>query len=240
MKGLIRMAVVAMVGAGFWAAAAMAADPAPGKGAAGQNARSPEQRAQLAAGVIEHILKELNLPEDKAAQVKSILETGRQAMENWRKENQEQFKELRQKAQAARQSGDKDALKALREDMAKLEASRKAVWDNIRKQLADVLTPDQLAKVEQIVQGAVQQVRQRVERLFEVLAKLDLTDDQKAKIKAIREQAIKDIQAADTPQKKRETIRAAFEKISEVLTPEQRELLKKLRQEGPPSRPAAT
>ena len=54
-----------------------------------------------------------------------------------------------------------------------------------------------------------------------------LTDEQKAVLKAAREEAAK----ADTPEKKREIMKAAMEKVRESLSDEQKAAIRKMRKQ---------
>lgn len=57
---------------------------------------------------------------------------------------------------------------------------------------------------------------------MEMLSKLDLTEDQKAKVKAIMDASKADLEKAETPEAKRKVFQESMEKIKAVLTAEQK------------------
>lgn len=80
---------------------------------------------------------------------------------------------------------------------------------------------------------AKEQFAERHPRLA-AMGKLDLTDDQKAKIKEIMEQARKDAQAATDREAKQKIMQDARKKIHDtVLTDDQRKKLEELRKDRP-------
>jgi Spy/CpxP family protein refolding chaperone len=66
-------------------------------------------------------------------------------------------------------------------------------------------------------------------RFGEMLAKLGLSDAQKAEIKGIMKSARDQNQNVTDPEQRRTNFRAAFTKVEGVLTPAQRDKLKQLR-----------
>ena len=88
----------------------------------------------------------------------------------------------------------------------------------------------------------------RGDRLKEIVGKLDLTDDQKAKIKPIVEDAMKATKAVreDTTldkdakrEKLMEIFKSHVDQIVPILTADQQAKLKALREKARPSKPAA-
>ena len=182
---------------------------------------------------LDRMLRELNLTEDQQKQVRQIMDTQRQAVENWRKENQATLKDLQKQLEDARESGDKDKIKAARQGIEKVEQSRKALHENLIKQLKDALTPEQLEKAKKFLEQAREQFREEHPglRMLEGLKALDLTEEQKTQARDIFEQARKKADAATDPKEKEAAMKAAREKIeSEVLTEPQRRKVR--RQEG--------
>ena len=59
------------------------------------------------------------------AQVLQLLETHKQAVENFRSENQATFESLREQLHAAKEAGDEETVAALREQMKELTAKRR-------------------------------------------------------------------------------------------------------------------
>jgi Spy/CpxP family protein refolding chaperone len=180
---------------------------------------------------LERLLKDLNLTEDQQKQVRQIMDTQRQAMENWRKENQAALKDLQKQLEDAKESGDKDKIKTARQEIEKIEQSRKALHENLIKQLKDVLTPDQLEKARKFLEQGREQFREEhpALRMLEGLKALDLTEEQKTQARAILDQARKKTDAATDPKEKEAAMKAAREKIeSDVLTEPQRRKVRRL------------
>jgi Spy/CpxP family protein refolding chaperone len=181
---------------------------------------------------LERILKELNLTEDQQKQVQQIMGTQRQAVRNWRNENQAALKDLQKQLQDAKDSGDKDKIKAANQGIEKIKQSRKALYENVMKQLKDVLTPDQLEKARKFMQEAREQageVHRGPLRLIEGLKALDLTEDQKTQARAILDAARKKADAATDPTEKDLIMKVAREKIeTDVLTDAQRIQVRRL------------
>ena len=113
------------------------------------------------------------------------------------------------------------------------------VMGELREAVRGTLTDDQRKELEQKLPllgrgaGAVGGMRQAMQ-------KLDLTDEQKAKIEAVTKEGREKMQALiqehrDDPSAVRDKIRPLYEemqkKVEDVLTPEQKEKLKKLREE---------
>jgi len=173
----------------------------------------------------ERILKELNLSEDQQKQVQQIMSTQRQAQKNWRNENQAALKDLQKQLQDAKDSGDKDKIKAANQGIEKIEQSRKALHENVIKQLKDVLTPDQLEKARKFMQEGREQdgeVHPGM-RVLDRLKGLDLTEDQKTQARAIFDAARKKADALTDPTEKQLIMKVAREKIeTDVLTDAQR------------------
>lgn len=222
--------IVAMLAAGAILAGAVSLGFAQERGE-GRRLRATSGPEGEQARPLERILKELNLTEDQQKQVQQIMSTQRQAMENWRKENQAALKDLQKQLQDAKDSGDKDKIKADSLAIEKLDQSRKAVRENVMKQLKDVLTPDQLEKARKIMQEGRQQAREDHPglRMLEGLKALDLTDDQKTQARAIFDDARKKADAATDPKEKELILKVAREKIeTDVLTDAQRTKVRRL------------
>jgi Spy/CpxP family protein refolding chaperone len=103
-----------------------------------------------------------------------------------------------------------------------VEESRKKLHADIEA----VLTDEQLEKLQQLRDG-------KAKRPFEVL---DLTEEQKAAIKEIREKAKADAEAAETREARHEIMQAAHEEVLSVLTEEQIAKLEQLREKRPRGR----
>ncbi|MBI5722850.1 MAG: Spy/CpxP family protein refolding chaperone [Planctomycetes bacterium] len=181
--------------------------------------------------------KELGLTEDQIAKIKQIFETHKQAVENFMKENGEKMKALREKFQAAK--GDEEALKALKEEGKALMESHKALAEDLKKQLSEVLTAEQLEKFKAAFEkfrgeGGPGKGFGPGKGMGPMIGeKLGLTDEQKAKAKEIMEQARKDAKAAETPEAKKEIFEAAKKKFEDLLTDEQKKKLEEFKAAHP-------
>ncbi|MDP6546231.1 MAG: hypothetical protein QGH60_19805 [Phycisphaerae bacterium] len=195
--------------------------------------RKTRQRRPGAAK-LEKLLESFNLSEEELARVKQIFDTRRQADANWKKENSEDFKDIRDAMVQAKKDGDSAAMKAAHERMKKLMASRKDAAQEVFVQLSEVLSKEQLAKVRgsmspQRSGGGGHLLRGRV--LNAALAKLDLTDVQEAEIKKIQDalnaetkKARAAMKEAKTREEKAEIMKAlsqttkeAWDKIKKIL-----------------------
>jgi Spy/CpxP family protein refolding chaperone len=186
-----------------------------GEGRRPRPASGPDQDR---ARPLERILKELNLTADQQKQVQQIMDTQAQALRNWRKENLVRLADLHKEIQKARESGDAEKIKSALAEVEKIEQTRKALHENLMKQLKDVLKPDQFEKARKMMlEHPGLQILERLKK------ELNLTDDQKQKVQSIMEEARKQAEAANDPEQKNSIMAAAMEKIKkDVLTEEQR------------------
>ncbi|HAU36642.1 MAG TPA: hypothetical protein DCX07_02860 [Phycisphaerales bacterium] len=186
---------------------------------------------------LQNLIKELGLSDAQAPQVRQILETHRQAVENWRKEHGQAVKALGEQIEAALKAGDHEKAKTLREQLSKEMASRKELHENLLKQLSGVLNEDQMKKVRERFQERLQERRQGEDRprrpVLDALMAAGLTDEQKAQAKKIMDDAHAKAKEAQNPEEKARIIRDAIEKVrTEVLTEEQRKKLADAREQG--------
>lgn len=174
-------------------------------------------------------LQSLNLTPEKQAEVKTIMEAQRQAVETWRKENAPKLEELGKKAQEAMKTGKTDEAKAAREEIKKIMESRKALHEDLLKKLGGVLTPEQMEKVKAHFAEKAKEMGPRGP-MGNPLGGLNPTEEQKTKAKAIMDAAREAAEKAATPEEKHKIMRDALEKIrTEVLTEEQRKALEERR-----------
>lgn len=169
---------------------------------------------------IEKVIKDLKLEGDKEAQVKQILQTHKQAVENWQKENQPKMQELRKDMQAAREAKDQEKLKSLRADQQKLMESRTALQQDLFKQLGDVLDKEQMETVKAAMapRGPAAEFGP-----MRGLRNLDLTKEQQEQAKKIMDDARDAARKATEPAQRMKIMQDALEKVkTDVLTEEQR------------------
>ena len=157
---------------------------------------------------LEKLLESFNLSEEKLARIKQIFDTRRQADANWKKENAEDFKDIRDAMAQARKDGDSAAMRVAAERMKKLTASRKDASEELFVQLSEILNKEQLVKVKGLMSpqksgGDSYLLRGRL--LSAALEKLDLTAARKAEIKKIQDAANAEIQKARDAMKEAKT-----------------------------------
>lgn len=186
----------------------------------GRDKGRKKERAERAAKLRQRLHKDLGLTEDQAKQFRQIMQTQRQAVENWRKEHGEALKGLQKQMREAMKARDKEKAQSIREKMKKHFGGRKELQEGLMKRLGDVLTAEQMAKYKKSFgrrpggAGAREgSLRHPLTRILMLLRRANLTPEQKEKIKKTLDQAMKKI-------------------MHEVLTPEQRKKLGKLRQRG--------
>ena len=188
--------------------------------------RTKQHRSSVPAKVGE-LLESFNLSEKQLARVKQILDTSRQADANWRKENSEDFKDIRDAMSQAKKDSDSAAMKAASERMRKLFASRKGASDNVLIQLSEILGKDQLAKVKSVMspqRSGPNTYLFRPRILNASLEKLDLTDTRKTEIKKIHDavnaemdKARAAMKEAKTNEEKSEIMKGLKQAMTEAL-----------------------
>ena len=177
-----------------------------------------KERAERAAKLRQRLHKDLDLTEDQQKQFRQIMQTQRQAVENWRKEHGEALRDLHKQMREAMKAGEKEKGESIREKMKKLFEGRKELHEGLAKRLGDVLTEEQLAKFKKSFSRRGDRGREGPGRhpIIRGLARLRaarLTPEQHGKVRKILDEAMKKI-------------------TDDVLTAEQREKLKKLGQGG--------
>ena len=188
--------------------------------------RIRRERPRVRHKALAALIESFKLADDKARQVEQILGTHRQAMANWAKEHGPQIQELKARTVKAKQDGDPEAAKAAAAEMKKIVEARKAVHDGLLKQLGEVLSAEQLAKLRSLL--APPQLNPRLRIMMAAVKKLELTDEQSQHVKKIHKQMRADLQQANTHEAKEKVIAAAVEKIRKLLTEEQLKQLGKI------------
>jgi Spy/CpxP family protein refolding chaperone len=147
--------------------------------------------------------------------------------------NDDQVQKVRQIAKEAREKHAEE-FKEAQGDFGKIREIAKAMNDEIEKGAKDVLTPEQMKRLQQI------ELQQRGADAFtdeKVQEKLKLTDDQKEKVKTITEDARKEAKEIfANAGEDREGARKKFAalrketmgKVTEVLTDEQKKTWKEM------------
>lgn len=216
-------------------AAAMAADAPTSRPASRPGMGRMDPKA-----LMDRVMSELNLTADQQEKVRQIAETQRQALEAWMKEHGQELRDLQGKLQEALKDPKGDKAQGIREQLDKLQASRKPLHDELLKKLSEVLTSDQMAKAKEILtprpgmmpggpggpggEGPLAQIRA-----------LKLDDKQQAQVKEIADAAMAEAQKATDVGAKGKIWHDAFDKIRDtVLTDQQRKLLQEMRGKNDP------
>ncbi len=213
----VKLVLIAMVGVMLFGASAMAQENATDK----PTTQRREVRREFLNNLYERLVKELNLTADQQAQVKQIIETHKQAVENWQKENGAELKSLHEQMAKAREANDAEAVKALREKLDKIFKGRQELQESLNKQIKAVLTDEQKEKFENLSR-LFRRAVEGVQQIHAALRGLDLNDEQKEKIKKIIAETEEAAGKVETPKEKGELWQQALNTIkSDVLTEEQ-------------------
>ncbi|MCK4627082.1 MAG: Spy/CpxP family protein refolding chaperone, partial [Phycisphaerae bacterium] len=212
-----KLLLTVMVGVMLLGAVAGAEENAPGE----RKQRRMQNREEARKGRLERMVKNLDLTADQQTQVKQILDTHHQAIENWMKENGENLKSLREQFREARKEKDAEALKALRKKMADSMKGRRELHAALRKQIEAVLTDEQKAKAKKMM-GQRHRAVIGARMVRRALGQVGLSDEQKEKVKKIVADTQKSACKVETPKEKGELWQKAVKTIkSDVLTREQ-------------------
>lgn len=147
MKKCVQHSLAAAMALALAASIAVAQDAAePG----GKKKPDPDKtaRAGHSKGVsVEKAVEGMSLTEVQRSQVMSLWDTYKQDMKNSQGESAAAQKELKGKMKQAKEANDQDALKALSEEQAKLNAPTRARREEMERQLKGVLTEEQAANL---------------------------------------------------------------------------------------------
>jgi Spy/CpxP family protein refolding chaperone len=208
----------------------------PGRGndtAAARRERPQRRQSDREGEPMRELIGTLNLSDEQRQQVQQIMETHRQAIENWRSENGDKLEDLHKQMAEARKAGEKEKIEELREKVRALIESRKALNEQMMKQLGEVLTEEQMAKLREALNAGKKQWLNAHPRIAAAgaLGKLGLSDEQKQQVAEILRAAREKAAQTEDRDAKREILQAAMEKIrTDVLTEEQRQKLDEMRE----------
>ncbi len=127
-------------------AASVFAQPGEGQG---PGPREPGQRFE---GIKDRLIQAVDATEEQQKQIEQILDTHAQAVKNWQAENKDKIKAAMDKLKEARQADDKEALQAAREELKKVHQGRLELRETLKKQLAEVLSKEQMEKATQTLE----------------------------------------------------------------------------------------
>ena len=182
-----------------------APEPAAPRSDRGPRARGTRGRRET---TIDRVIREVKPTPQHEVQLRQASDANRQAQTNWFQENGEEYRALRMKLFEARRDNNQEAAEALQEQIDKLNKSREGLRQELIKQAQGILTAEQFAIAEPILEGRPSVVAQ-----ISGLRRLDLPADKQAKVDAILAAALAQIK-------------------KEVLTPEQAKQLEQPMQFG--------
>ena len=129
-----------------------------------------------AEGQIVQMARELNLTNDQQAKMNEKMAAMKAALDAWGKDNRDKLDKLQNDLRAAEQANNKEAVQQLRGQLTALQNERNSLQAKYRKDIMDVLTPEQQATWAGLLayqQGEFAMVRKMVQ----------LTPEQEAKLK---------------------------------------------------------
>jgi Spy/CpxP family protein refolding chaperone len=180
---------------------------------------APEEIHQSAQETLERLNKEVNLTEDQKKAIRPIIEN--------------QIKEIQT---------------VMAGESHPSEQKIKAIHQSYREQINKLLTPQQQEKLNELKKEAHGQMQQRIrergrdhnqERIKELGEKLNLTNDQKKAVTTIIENEAKEIIGVMTSEsltleqkmeKRKALNEATNEQINKILTPQQQEKFKEMKE----------
>ena len=146
---LMKFAVVLALGGGTVFAQASGTTPAPATGNQGVGVRAPLRH---------RLIQALNLTADQKQQAKSIFQQARQTAQPVA----QQARENRQALEAAVKANQADQIRQLAVTQGNLQGQLLAVRSEAMASFYNILTPDQRAKADQIVQHVKQRLQRRL------------------------------------------------------------------------------
>ncbi len=195
--------------------------------------RRREKIKKLGERIMQKLTDEVNLTEDEQKQMQTILQSFRQDIANWLKENGPAMKALHKEAAKAAKDKDKEALKKIAAKRDELTADREKAVKNRDEQIVKLLGEQRGAKAIGVLQKMRPGNRRRQGR-GEIMEKArkalgdTLSEEQKKIINDTRDAVDK----AKTRKEKVEAAKAGFKKLRESLTDEQKAEVAKLRKAG--------
>ena len=178
-----------------------------GRGQGGQRDRNfAGRRTGRPGGQLLAALRDMDLTDEQRQQVREVLASHGQSMRQFREQHGEQMNGLRERMRQAIQARDREQIGAVRDEISRLR-DQAPTFDALLEDLDGILTAEQIAQLEAARperparpdargggmrrdgpgegHGPRAQIRGRIHR---ALARLDLTEDQKAQIRQIAEQ----------------------------------------------------
>jgi hypothetical protein len=161
---------------------------------------------------------------DQEVQLDQILQTHRQALENWRRQNLAVLQAARELQADAVRSDDRGTLQAVGKEIRDMMDSRRVLHQTMMHQMEDVLDEKQFARVREILLPA-----RTGSDVLRLLPHIKLTEIQNAEVRKILEQAAVRAKAKKDRAEKEEIMDQAVEDIRQtVLSETQRNTLQTL------------
>lgn len=200
-----------------------------GLGRQGQG-RGPKDPAKRLEAIKARLAEAVNPTEQQQQQIDQILDTHAQAVKNWHGENRDKVRAAREKFRQARKDGNQEAIKAAREELKSALKGRRELMENLKKQLGEVLSKEQMEKARQALQPRFGQ-RGRDGKRFgtgpsqgKYMHQLNLTSEQHEQIRNIMKEARKKVHDkvfTDTQRAKVKELRRKHHPLAGIATDEQ-------------------
>ena len=230
MKTTMRL-LIALLMVGFLGTISLAESDGPGDGEGPRNHKRQRKQNGGPGDKMhgEKFCAAIDATPEQQEQLKQIWETHSQAMKNWRKENKGKLSDTRKALKEAKKSDDKEAIEAAKLKLKEINKSRKELHENLKEQLSEVLTKEQMQKMKKMRNRRDRDGHHKGPGMRKgPFGELNLTDEQKAEIKKLHEEAREKMESAKTREEKREIMENLRKKINnDVLTDEQRAKAKK-------------
>jgi Spy/CpxP family protein refolding chaperone len=205
-----------------WAAAAPGAEgrgkKARKKGARDRKARQPKKRGP--GGYYGIMMKVLEMDEAQKAKLMQAVQDSQKALKDWTAgPSGTKYKELTEARKQAAKDKDKEKVKSISQQLRELQKERAEIQAAQRAAVLDILTPQQKAT------WAGHELYTSVMRRYK---RVDLADDQKAKLKELCTAKAATMPAASDRRARGQALKKLYEEIDgNILTDEQREALKR-------------
>jgi len=166
-------------------------------GAHGEKPRQDDRKGRRDDMMAARLTKELDLTDEQKAQILPLFKAHHKTIANWWRENAPELKTLHQKAAEAQEAGKAEQAQAIRKKIhERMEESRKQSKDDLLQKLSDVLSPEQLAKAKDLLQHKPISPPLPIHPLLRTvpaICRVELTEAQKVKVKAILDEALKEV-----------------------------------------------
>lgn len=166
------------------------------------------------------MVEQAKLSPEQVKQLEEKVQAKQTALEEWKKTNADKMTELKNQIKEA--GADKEKVKALKDQMAAIEAQKAEIEKKYDADVDSILTAEQ-----KVAWNGFKLYRTTMGKY----AKAKLTADQEAKIREMAAAAAKDMPAQG--KEKEEAMGKFYKSVEEqVLTPEQREMFQKPAKKG--------